>query len=177
MSNDCRQYAARSSLLIWFFTILISFLAFVYVPVTIWTHVSQHGLEGPSGGYVYLLGLCPALLLFSLLFAPLGYAIAPGQIRIRRPGFNLVVPISDVEAIRRVARKDLGLAVRVGVGGFFGTYGALITTRMGLMAAYITNSKSLVLIEKQGGRKLLISPSDPDDFVKHVRDAMPPNMV
>lgn len=177
MSNDCRQYAARWSILNWLFTILVSFLAFVFIPIEIWTHVSPHGLEGPSAGYVYLLGLCPALLLFALLFAPIGYAIAAGQIRVRRPGFDVIVSISDVKAIRRIHRKDLGFAVRIGLGGYFGTYGSLITTRLGLMAVYATNGKSLVLIERQGGRKLLISPSDPDDFVQRVRDTMPTSMV
>jgi len=45
------------------------------------------------------------------------------------------------------------------------------------MAVYATNGKSLVLIERQGGRKLLISPGDPDDFVQRVRDNMPASVV
>jgi hypothetical protein len=46
-----------------------------------------------------------------------------------------------------------------------------------LTAVHVTNGKSLALIERQTGRKLLVSPGDPDDSVQRVRDNMPEGMV
>lgn len=83
---------------------------------------------------------------------------------------RIVVPRADITNVstidREVLRRDFGWSARVGVGGLFGTFGLLWTSKRGWLTAYATTTQGWVLIERRGERPILISPDRPDDFVR-----------
>jgi hypothetical protein len=111
----------------------------------------------------------PALLLVLLEVGvwlgarPTRFDVAPGRIEIHFPAWTR--SIGDVRAARAVTVRELGeaygLMLRVGVGGLWGGFGWLWTTRGGLVEFYVSRTDGLVLIERRSGRPLLLTPDDP----------------
>jgi hypothetical protein len=63
-------------------------------------------------------------------------------------------------------RKELGWAIRVGVGGLWGAFGSLWTSRRGSVEVYVSRTDGLVWIERRVGRPLLITPTNPEGFLR-----------
>jgi hypothetical protein len=55
---------------------------------------------------------------------------------------------------------------RIGVGGLWGGFGWLWTTRRGLVEFYVSRADGMVLIERRGARPLLITPADPEKLLR-----------
>ncbi len=115
------------------------------------------------------------LLLPGAFFAPRGYVVTDSSIIVRRwLGPKVVVPIESVEDIKRVSREDIGpllsdLGIHPGaVREFFGSYGVFSSSRLGKFKGYITNTNSLVLIQYDNGKKLVLSPERPEKFMDAV---------
>ena len=64
-------------------------------------------------------------------------------------------------------RRDYGLAVRIGVGGLWGGFG-LLWTRPRTFEMYVSRSDRLVVVERENGRPLLITPERPEEFLRAV---------
>ena len=95
------------------------------------------------------------------------------MIMVNRLGPNILIPIESIEEIKRLHKKELGLAIRLfGVGGFFGGYGLFYTSRIGVFNAYITNRKTLVFIKCENGQKILLSPGRDEEFLDDVAQAI-----
>jgi hypothetical protein len=56
------------------------------------------------------------------------------------------------------------------VGGLWGTFGWLWTSRAGLVDVFVTRTDGLVLVTSREARPLLITPADPDAFVRAVSE-------
>lgn len=63
-------------------------------------------------------------------------------------------------------RSELGFPLRIGVGGLWGGFGWLWTTRRGLVEFYVSRTDGLVFIERRGAYPLLITPADPDELLR-----------
>ncbi len=66
-------------------------------------------------------------------------------------------------------RQELGGAVRIGVGGLWGGFGWLWTSRRGLLEFYISRDTGMVLVEWSSGRKLLVTPEQPEEFMASIQ--------
>ncbi|HET9316867.1 MAG TPA: hypothetical protein VFQ51_14840 [Vicinamibacteria bacterium] len=118
----------------------------------------------------------PALLLaivYALvwLFArPTRFDVDAGAIAIDFPAWTRSV--HDVTSARLITvaelRQLLGFPLRIGVGGLWGGFGWLWTSRRGLVEFYISRADGLVLLERRQGRSLLVTPDDPDGFVSTI---------
>lgn len=64
-------------------------------------------------------------------------------------------------------RRDYGFAVRIGVGGLWGGFG-LLWTRPKTFEMYVSRSDGLVIVERDNGRPLLITPERSEEFVHAV---------
>ena len=58
--------------------------------------------------------------------------------------------------------EGVGFAVRVGVGGLFGVFGWLYSSRLGWVRIYATNTGDWLLVRTREGRPLILSPADPE---------------
>ena len=62
-------------------------------------------------------------------------------------------------------RREHGLAVRIGVGGLWGGFG-LLWTRPKTFDMYVSRGDGLVILERDTGRPLLITPERPEEFIR-----------
>lgn len=72
-----------------------------------------------------------------------------------------ILPRSDLSAV-------LGWSWRFGVGGLFGNFGLLWTSKRGWVTTYLTTRDAWVLLERSSGRPLLLSPADPHAFLRAI---------
>ena len=86
------------------------------------------------------------------------------------PGSHPAIPAHRIAAARTVTtaefKAEVGLALRIGVGGLWGGFGWLWTQRRGLVEFYVSRLDGLVWIERRDGRPLLVTPSDPEGLVR-----------
>jgi hypothetical protein len=130
-------------------------------------------------GFGLLRGNVPALALALAVAAlclgvwlwsrPTEFVVSPRGLTLRWPLRALEVSRSEIEGARLMdasaVRAELGLALRIGVGGLFGGFGWLWTRRRGLVDFYISRTDGFVLIERRRGRPLLITPERPGALV------------
>ncbi len=75
--------------------------------------------------------------------------------------------ISDVRLIgKRDLRREIGWGMRVGAGGLWGGFGWLWTRRRGIVQMYISCTDRFVWIERSCKRPWLITPEQPEAFVR-----------
>jgi cyanate permease len=107
-----------------------------------------------------------------LYLRPSRYSVDGDGVRIRWYLREVRIPRAEIQNVstidREVLRRDFGWSARVGVGGLFGSFGLLWTSKRGWLSAYSTTTRQWVLIERKTARPILISPEQPDDFVRAV---------
>jgi len=79
----------------------------------------------------------------------------------------------DITAVRRIDAATLyaqtGWVARVGVGGLWGAFGWLWTERKGIVQMYVTRADGFVWIELEHAHPWLITPAEPDAFLRALR--------
>jgi len=149
-----------SPLFLWM-TVPLLAIAPVFVALGLLTRASLLAPVGLVVGALYLW--------VWLRWRPSRFEITPQALAIRFPALRREVPASDIAAVRvlggKAFREEFGLAFRIGVGGLWGGFGWLWTRERGLIEFYVSRLDGFVLLERRGGRPLLITPDDPEDFV------------
>ena len=107
-----------------------------------------------------------------LWMRPTHYELDSRELRIVWPLRKYVMPRIDISRVRILdkpdVKKELGSALRIGVGGLFGGFGLLWTSRRGLIRFYITRLDNFVMIDRRNGRSLLISVDDPRGMLREL---------
>ena len=67
---------------------------------------------------------------------------------------------------RQALKREIGWGMRVGAGGIWGGFGWLWTKRRGVVQMYISRTDGFVWIERAGGRPWLLTPEEPEEFVR-----------
>jgi hypothetical protein len=128
------------------------------------------GSQGPRAP------LLAAGLLLAALYLGVWLGARPSRFEVSSAGLRLVFPIrsrsigradiaSAIVVDAREFRDRFGWAARIGVGGLWGGFGWLWTSRRGLLEFYVSRTDGLVVVERRAGRPLLITPRDPAEFV------------
>jgi len=111
-----------------------------------------------------------------LWMRPAHYELDGRALTIVWPLRKYVVLRSSISRARVLGRsdvkKELGSALRIGVGGLFGGFGLLWTRRRGLIRFYITRVDTFVMIDRSNDRSLLISVDDPHGMVKELGEGI-----
>jgi hypothetical protein len=120
--------------------------------------------------------LVPGLLLAAtevvvwLWSRPRAFVLGGGALRLEYPVRTWAVPLQDVASVRAFEvesfRSEFGFPLRVGVGGLWGGFGWLWTTRRGWVDFAISRTDGLLLVERHRGRPLLITPERPEEFLR-----------
>ena len=108
------------------------------------------------------------IVVFAIIFEyrVLDYSISPFEVIIRRSAGNVILKRDQIAGVELLASDQLRWSIRTfGVGGFFGYFGSFYNKRMGAMTWYLTRRDKLVLITTATGKKIVISPDDPEGFV------------
>jgi len=102
----------------------------------------------------------------SYLFSTKSYELNQTELLIRRPLVNVTINPQQIKNAIAMDRKTMGWAARTfGVGGLFGFYGYFFNAKFGNMTWYATRKDRVILIETFQGKKIVISPDNPDQFL------------
>jgi len=137
-------------------------------------------------GYFFLTGFkiigMVSLFLFFLygavwlLCRPRGFELVDDVMKVVFPAWARTVPLQDIRDIQQIGagefKKRYGWAMRIGVGGLWGGFGWLWTSKGGLVEFYVSRFDRLVMIERKEARSMLLTPSDPAGFATAVQKAL-----
>jgi len=170
MIESERTFAAPWSASVWAITagVCVVVLPVVFVAVAmICTRARAHGAT--EAWVFFVAGIPTTIVVLCILLAPLRYTAGESAVRVKRLGPDVLIPVEIIRRIRRLEKRDLGIGIRLfGSGGFLGGFGIFFCSRLGIVYGYVTDAARLVLIECDDGRKFLLSPETPDEFVETV---------
>jgi hypothetical protein len=122
------------------------------------------------------LSVVPALFIVAiyawvwLRFRPTLFVVRPDMLEVVWPLKRRQIPREDISDVRLIDRRELksqaGWCMRVGAGGLWGGFGWLWTGRRGIVQLYISRTDGFVWIERVSGRPWLITPEQPEAFVR-----------
>jgi hypothetical protein len=112
-----------------------------------------------------------------LWMRPMHYIVDSSALTIVWPLRKYVILRSGIAGVRVLdknqIKKELGLSLRIGVGGLFGGFGLLWTRKRGMMRFYITRLDNFVMIDRRNGRPLMITVDDPHGMLKELVSGEP----
>jgi len=105
-----------------------------------------------------------------LRYRPTAFVVHPRSLEVTWPLKRREILREDIATVRAIDRQTLrretGWGLRVGAGGLFGAFGYLWTTNRGLVRMYISRTDRFVWIECKRDRPWVITPDQPDAFVR-----------
>jgi Bacterial PH domain len=98
--------------------------------------------------------------------------VRPDVIEVVWPLKRRRIPREDIASVRILQqgelRREVGWGARVGAGGLWGGFGWLWTSRRGIVQMYVSQTDQFVWIEHKNNRPWLITPEEPEAFVRAV---------
>jgi hypothetical protein len=105
-----------------------------------------------------------------LRFRPTRFVVHPEQLDVIWPLKRRVLARDGIGDVRlldaRQLQQEIGWGLRVGAGGLWGGFGWLWTQRRGIVQMYVSRTDRFVWIERGGDRPWLITPEQPEAFVR-----------
>lgn len=143
--------------MVMFSIIAIGLAVFGYVQ---WQKV---GWVGPAW-LVFVAVLLLAVLISCPLMAPRGYAVDPEGILVLRHWPRTFIPADDLVAVEPI---ELRRVCKVcGCQGVYGGWGWFSSDKLSWFRAYITHTDRLVVLRLRRGTPVVVSPDDPEGFVR-----------
>lgn len=137
-------------------------LLFAFIIAGQYAFIADNGIAAP----IYTTVLVLALYILTFVFRPIKYEVLDDSIIIHRPISNITIYRNQIMSTEIITKHNIGWVVRVfGVGGLFGYYGKFTNFKMGSMMWYVTRRDRLVLIKTINGKKIILSPDEPEKFV------------
>jgi len=103
-------------------------------------------------------------------FRPTFFVVGPEALEIIWPLKRQLIPRASISEVTIVTAKELktevGWGVRIGAGGLWGSFGWLWTQRRGIVQMYVSRIDRFVWLERRPERSLLITPENPEAFVR-----------
>jgi hypothetical protein len=105
-----------------------------------------------------------------LRFRPSRFVVSPRALEVIWPLKRRRIPRQDIASVRLIDKgelqREIGWGVRVGAGGLWGGFGWLWTQRRGIVQMYISRTDGFVWIDRISDRPWLITPDEPESFVR-----------
>ena len=110
--------------------------------------------------------ICIGIFGGSALFSIRGYSLSRKELRIRRLFWETMIPLKDLQR----AWADPAVMNRsfrtMGNGGLFAFSGWFRNKKLGKFRAFVTDPKRSVVLEFRANETIVVSPDDPDEFLK-----------
>lgn len=153
---------------------LIFWLTLVVLPLPLVFLFIGSGVGGALGLGTDLLLLPGALI--ALVYAtvwfymrPSYFQVAPDALTVVWPMRRFTIPRSEILSVERLSgaefREQYGFGYRIGAGGLWGGFG-LFKCSQETFRFYISRQDDYVIVRSRVERPLLITPADPDHFVR-----------
>lgn len=105
-----------------------------------------------------------------LRFRPNCFVVREKSLEVIWPLKRREIPRGSIAGVRLLDREELkqeiGWGMRVGAGGLGGGFGWLWTKRHGIVQMYVSRTDGFVWIDRQNDRPWLLTPEDPQAFVR-----------
>jgi hypothetical protein len=123
--------------------------------------------------FIFLITLYGAVWLW---YRPSWFVVSSNCVEIVFPAWRRRIPVQDICAIRIINKdafqREFGWAIRIGVGGLWGSFGWLWTYRRGFLEFYISQHDNFVLIDRFTHKSITITPENPEQFAEAVEEAI-----
>jgi len=170
-STENFEIAPWSKVVVWI-TIIITIMMAGISTMFIGKAFSTQDTTEQSINVLLAAGIAIMLLLF-FVFMPIGYRLDDVNLTVLRWGPKRRIPVAQIESVGQIDASMLRHSIRVmGCGGFGGYYGLFSNKTLGRYRAYITRNDNLVLVRLKEGRPVVLSPKEPELFVKAVDTAI-----
>ncbi|HEX9981377.1 MAG TPA: PH domain-containing protein [Flavobacterium sp.] len=138
--------------------ITVLFLSIIFVPL----------LNHDDGGFHIVISLF-LFIVYGISYGlhPAGYIIENEKLIVKRPALNVVILRDMIVSAQLPEPKTVTRALRTfGVGGLFGYYGQFYNSMFNTMTWYLTRTDRVVLLTLSDGKKIVISPDEPEAFIE-----------
>jgi hypothetical protein len=105
------------------------------------------------------------------LFSVRGYTVTPEAILIQRLLWDTRLSLAGLQSARRET-LPWWRGIKIGNGGFFSFTGWRWSPGLGFYRVFVTNVSERVVL-RYANRIVVVSPSPPDDFVRHLTNITP----
>ncbi len=144
--------------------ILVILLLTIGVPIYLSTTTTDNKV-------IYIQFITPVIMISlfigTYLLKTISVSVADDSITINRTIKPVIIEFSEIASIRKV--NNMKFAMRTfGNGGLFGYTGLYYKKGIGSMTWYCTQRQNYILIEKTNGKKLVITPDEPDAFMQEI---------
>ena len=121
---------------------------------------------------IFVTVLLPGIVIAMYLLKTIAVIVDENAITIERKIRPVVINFSDIVSVKRV--ENMRYTIRTfGNGGVFGYTGMYYKKGIGFMRWYCTQRKNYILIEKTNNKKIVITPDDPESFIKDIEAKNP----
>jgi hypothetical protein len=116
---------------------------------------------------VSLIIMLTLILASPFLWAPRGYVLHGNLVVVRRPIGEAEIALAQPASRWKWTWWGLRL---FGSGGMYGYFGLFTFRGLGTVRMYATHRHKLVLVTDVNGKKNLLSPDDPEEFVRNTQE-------
>ena len=103
---------------------------------------------------------------------PRAFILTGAGLRIEWPTRSLLIPRTKIVSAERIDQQtfgaEFGWPIRVGAGGFYGTFGYLWTSQGGFVDVEASRGNSGFVLIRTTDRPMLVTPDAPDRFVEAI---------
>jgi hypothetical protein len=105
-----------------------------------------------------------------LRFRPRRFEVDEHSLAVIWPLKRRAISRADIASARLIDReelqKEIGSSLRLGAGGLWGGFGWLWTQRRGIVQIYVSRTDLFIWIERTNGRPWIVTPEQPENFVR-----------
>lgn len=149
-------------------------IAFLLLPPILFAYAAMLGLPGVRFGVLPLVAVGAFLVAIYawvwLGFRPTRFVVNPDAIDVIWPLKRRTIARSSIAEAwvidRNELRRMVGWGARVGAGGLWGGFGWLWTQNRGIVQMYVSRTDRFVWLERGSERAWLITPEEPEAFVR-----------
>ncbi len=111
-----------------------------------------------------------AILATAAAFRPVGYRVTFDAVEVLRPVGAKRFDKSEITSVNYPSLWPPGFVLGVmRAEGFYGSWGLYWNKSWGLFRMFVTNDENRVELLFNDGRRLILSPDDPEAFVEHLQ--------
>jgi len=144
-------------------TLITSCTFILFIGIGGYAFYEATAVTADSAKLLLAIGVNTTLILIFLgcwMYAPKGYEVTKDELIIYRKIGNIKILKTSISEVRLLDKSELlGVTRTLGVGGLFGYFGAFTIPKIGETTFYTTQSKNLILIVTDTGKKKVISPN------------------
>jgi hypothetical protein len=162
-ATESRTFSAPWSGLLKAMSVPITFIC-LFVAIA---GVVRHGSVMTIGAFLFSEVLPAAVIFGAALFTVRGYVVTPAAILVKRLFWDTPLPRAGLESAVYSPGAVRGSIRTFGNGGFYSFTGWFWNRELGRYRAFLTDHSRVVVL-RYPGRTIVVSPGDPEAFVREL---------